>query len=108
MHPRGCSGPWRSLTMPVNLDQHRVVDVRAERALNGVEIGLVAVGRELDAIGDAVGNVLHEPRGAIAIATADEMRNDQFRLGFDCRPSPSVASAIRSGFSSLATFFCFA
>jgi hypothetical protein len=47
----------------------------------------------LDAIGDAIGNVLHEPRGAIAIATADEMRNDQFLLGFDRGPGARRCSA---------------
>ncbi len=36
----------------VVLDQHGVVDVGAERALNGVQIGPVAVGGELDPVGE--------------------------------------------------------
>ena len=60
----------------VDLDQHGVVHVRSERALNGVQIGLMSVGRELGVGRDAVRHVLHEPRGAILITSADEMRDD--------------------------------
>jgi hypothetical protein len=55
----------------------------------------------LDAVGEAHRNVIHEPCGAIAIAPADEMGNDQLRLRFDRGPGPSVARAIGSGFRSL-------
>jgi len=37
---------------------------------------------------------LDKPFDAFAIATADEMRNQQFRVGFDGGPCPSVSSAI--------------
>jgi hypothetical protein len=48
----------------------------------------------LDAINDAIRNVLHEPCGAIAVAAADEMRNDELGIGLDSGPSPGIASAI--------------
>jgi hypothetical protein len=79
---------WRG---PVNLIQHRVINIGPERAFNGLQIGLVAIRCELNAIGDARGHVFNEPFGALAIATADEMRNDEFRIGCRRRPQPDFS-----------------
>ena len=43
---------------PVNLLEHDVIDVRAERRLNGLQIGLVAVCRELYATAQTARHVL--------------------------------------------------
>jgi len=47
------SAVWRGA---IELDQHGVVHIRPERALNGVQVGLMSVGRELDAVRNAVGH----------------------------------------------------
>jgi len=37
-------------------------------------------------------HIIDKPLRAFAIATADKVGNKQFRVGFDCRPSPGIAS----------------
>ena len=39
-------------------------------------------------------HVIDERYGAFAVATADEMRNEQLRIGLNRRPGPNVAGAI--------------
>ena len=72
----------------------RIVDVGAERFLDRVQIGLVAVRRELDAVGKAVLHVVHEGQRIFAVATADQPRNDQLAVAVERGPRPRVASAI--------------
>ena len=59
----GAVAAYRALRFAVVLDQHGVVDVRAERALNGFQIWLVAVRGELDAVGEPRSHILHEVIG---------------------------------------------
>jgi hypothetical protein len=68
----------------VDLHEHRVIDVRAERIFNGRQIGLVAVRRGLHAVAQAAHYILHELVRRTAIARADEPRRDQLRVGIPC------------------------
>ena len=77
---------------PVNLVDDGVVHIAAESALNGFQIRLMAVGSQLHAVGKARGQVVHEPHGAFAVATADEVGNDHLGVRVDSGPSPRVAS----------------
>jgi hypothetical protein len=52
----------------------------------------------LDAIGDAIGNVLNEPSGAVAITPAYEMRNNELGISLNRGPGPSVGGAIDRAF----------
>ena len=47
--------------------------------------------------GEARGDVVHEPLGAIAVAPADEERNNELRIRVQRGPRPGVASAIGRG-----------
>ena len=95
---------WRRT---VNLDQHGIVDIGAERAFDRLQIGLMTVARQLDAIGEPLRNIIHEPLRAFAVATADEVGGDELRVRVHRNPCPNVAGAIGAAFA-VATFFCFA
>lgn len=82
----------------IELDEHGVINVSAERAFNRFQIGLVAVAGQLDAIHDPRGHILDKPLRAFAIATADKMRNEQFRIGLNRGPCPRIAGAINRRF----------
>ena len=75
----------------VQLHQHGIVNVATESALNCLKVCLVAVAGELDAIGKARAKVVHQAHGAVAVAPANEIRNDQLRVGLNRRPGPSIA-----------------
>ena len=77
--------------LPVDLGQHRIVDVRAECALHGLQVGLVAVRGQLHAVGEACGEIEHEGAGRVRIARADRERGDELGVGVDGRPRPHVA-----------------
>ena len=53
---RAVAGVIRRLRC-VFLNQHRVVNVTAERFCNGPQIGLIAVAGQLDALGETVGKM---------------------------------------------------
>ena len=42
------------------LDDHRIVHVPTERALHGLQIGAVAVRADLDPVGEATANIVHQ------------------------------------------------
>ena len=52
----------------------------------------------MHAIGDASRDVVHEPCGALTIATAAEMRNDELRISFNRGPCPRVAGTVDRAF----------
>jgi len=79
----------------IHLDQHCVVNVGAECALDRFKIGLVAVRRELNAGGDTFRHIINEPARTFAVAAAAEVGNEQLRISVDRRPGPHVAGAIR-------------
>jgi hypothetical protein len=56
----------------VDLVEHGVVDLRAEREPHGGEVAPVAVRVELDAVGEPGLWILHERQGIVGRAFADE------------------------------------
>src|ERR1022692_836263 len=78
---------------PVHLDEHGVVDLRPEAILHGIQIGLVAVCGQLDAMAETAREVLDEFCSGSAVARADYPARDQFRIGIDGRPGPHAADA---------------
>ena len=81
----------------VNLIQHRVVDVAAERILDGSEIHPVAIRRQLDAVRQTIRHIAQKVSGATRIAQADEPRQDQLALRLDGHERPDVADLAVGG-----------
>ena len=75
------------------LDQHGVINTGAEGIVYGLQIWLVAVCGELDAIGEATGQVLHKVARAISIATADLPVVDKLAVAIEHCPSPDATGA---------------
>ena len=79
-----------------NLIQHRVVGVEIDH-LDGLQISLVAVCGELDAIGEPRLEIAHERYAGVLAAIADVPRNDQLGIRVDGGPRPNVARAFWRG-----------
>lgn len=77
----------------VELDQHRVVDVGAERERDGFQVDAMAVRRQLHAVGQAVREVVHEVLGVPCVAVADAPAHNQLSVGAQRGPRPHVAVA---------------
>src|SRR5205823_3904936 len=80
--------PW---LFAVVLDDLRVVDAQAERALNRVEVHAVPVGRELDTPVETLAEVHHEGVGVLAAAVAALPGGDELRVRVDRGERPHVA-----------------
>jgi hypothetical protein len=78
----------------INLVEHGVINIRSERTFDGFEVSPVPVAGQLNAVHDPRRHIIDKPLRAFAVATADEVGNEQFRIGLDCRPSPGIASTI--------------
>lgn len=65
-----------SVRLAVLFHQNGVVDVASERRVNGLEVRLVAVGRELNSVAQARRNVLHEDMRVASVASADQVADD--------------------------------
>lgn len=89
-HRRAVAG-FRPRLFTVNLDQLRVIDLRAERILHRLNIGLVRVGRQLNAMAQAAGQIVHELVRRASVPPSDMPAGNQLRFGIDRRPRPHVA-----------------
>src|SRR6266850_103991 len=78
----------------VNLDQHRIVNRRTESIFHCVHVYAVAVRSELDAILEAIGQVLHELVCDCSITSADAITNAEFGISVQCRPGPNIAPSL--------------
>src|SRR3546814_14239870 len=71
------------------------VHVAAKGALNGLQVGLVAVGRKLHPIGQPVPQVVHELQGRCRCPAANLIRQDPLAVAVQGRPRPYVAGSPR-------------
>jgi len=76
-----------------------VVNIRAERAFHGFQVGFVAVARKLDAIGQSLRDIIDEPLSAVGIATADDEAFSSL-LEFGQEPIQSAEVVWRKGNNS--------
>ena len=78
---------------PIELDQHRVVDLSSECQLNRSQVNVVTVRGQLDAVGEPSRQIVHEmlcvPRRAPSYAP----RNNQLTVGAECGPRPHISIA---------------
>src|SRR5687768_9189797 len=76
----------------VNLDQHRVVDSLAESLVNSRQIGAESITGQLDAIGEASSEIVHEVASSNRVALPDHPGANELAIGVHCDPRPHVAS----------------
>ena len=74
----------------VQLHEHGVVDLEAEGIFHGIDVDLVPVRRELDAIGKPSGQIRHKLRSAARIPLPHEPARDDLRVSAKRCPGPYV------------------
>src|SRR5207302_721519 len=74
------------------LDEHRVIDAFTERAVNGGQICLQAVGSKLDAIRETARKIMHEVTGGDRVTRADHPAGNELSISVNRDPSPYVAA----------------
>ena len=97
---------WRVADATVNLLQHRIINIRSERIFDRAQIGAVSVRCKLNAMCQAVCQIVHEVIRATRIALANEPAGNQFRVRTNCSPSPNIACALFLHFNGAILFLC--
>jgi len=82
-----------SLVCAIELQQHGVVDVRAEGILDRIEVGLVAVRGQLHAMPQAPREVLNERCGTADTTRSYEPARNELCVCVDGRPRPDAADS---------------
>lgn len=82
-----------SRLISVQLDQHRVVNLIAESQINRVEISLVTVSSELNAIRETSGEIVHEVLSVPCGPSPDAPARNKFGICANRRPRPHIAIA---------------
>ena len=81
------------LACPIELYEHGIVDVRAESSLHSIQVNLVAVRGQLDAIGEPFSQVMNETVGRLRIPLAYVPGYGKLGVGINGRPGPNVPKA---------------
>ena len=69
--PRRCSVDFHELS---------IIDIGAERLLDGFKVGPVSVGRELHLVSEPETQIVHEREGIFGIASANEIGDNQLAI----------------------------
>lgn len=75
--PVGAIANWRTVaalafgSLAIHLDQHRIINVRAKCVFNRLQICLVAVRCNLDAVGKAPRKIIRESNGRFGATVAN-------------------------------------
>lgn len=80
----------------IELDEHRIVNIAAKGIGNGFQVCLVAIGGELNAMGQPAGNVLHKLMGIASVTATNQVGQNQLGIGIDGGPSPDITNAFRA------------
>jgi hypothetical protein len=75
----------------IQLDQHRVVNLRSESHFHSGQVNAVSVGGQLNAIGEARSQVVHKVLRVPGIASANAPTRNDFGIRAKSRPRPYVA-----------------
>src|SRR5260370_5680382 len=84
---------WPLRFVAVQLDQHRVVNLRPKSYLNGGQISSVAVCSQLNAVGDTRSQIVHEVLRVPRIASANAPARNNLGVSAESRPRPDIAIA---------------
>ncbi len=77
--------------VPIELDQHRVVNVGAKCILDRLQIYAVAICGQLNAISKTAGQIVHKSLGGLRSPRAESERGNQFSIGINRNPRPNVS-----------------
>src|ERR1035437_7806378 len=77
----------------VDLNQHRVVNVAAERLVNRLNVEFQAIAGKLDAIGQPPRKIFDEVSRAVRVALRNKPTGYQLGIGVNRGPEPRIASA---------------
>ncbi len=80
---------------PVNLNQHRVIDLSAERRIDRGHIRPMTVSRDLDAVGEARREIVNELLSGVGVAVSNVPAGDKLRVGVGREPQPRIAGCSR-------------
>lgn len=83
----------RAFSYAVDLNQHRVVNIAAERLINRLDVQLQAIAGKLDAIRQTARQVFDEIAGGLRIALADQPARYQLGICVNRGPEPCIARA---------------
>src|SRR5882724_8252685 len=78
----------------INLDQHGIINVRAEGIFYSIGVHTVAIRGELKAVGDSPSQVPHEALCCRGPPIPEHVRDDEFCVGIDSGPRPNITSAL--------------
>ena len=91
----GCGAVARIVRfVAVDLVQHGIVRIAAERFFHGLEVWLVRVRGDLRLAYDAAGAIEHEVCCPTRCATAYEVGDAELGIRVDGRPRPRIAPAL--------------
>ena len=85
---------WTVLRRPVNLLQHRKIDVFSKCILDRIQVGAMSVRRELYAAGQTFFQILDKMMSSARVASSDEPAGHKLGIRVKCNPSPNVASSV--------------
>jgi hypothetical protein len=86
------AGLWRLASIAVNLLQHRVINLLAERVSNRVQIDAVTVRGQLHTIRQSLSQVLNKVVRRSGVASPNEPAGNELGVRINRYPCPSVAS----------------
>jgi hypothetical protein len=78
---------------PVELNEHRIVDLIAEGARNGCQVRSVPIGGKLHAVGESATKIRQELKGGSCVPRPDEPRGYELGIRTNGRPGPHVPVA---------------
>lgn len=80
--------------VPINLDELSVVNVRAKSIFYGIQIGSMAVCRELDPDAQPSSQVVYKVVCGPTVARSDIPAGDELGFSIQGRPRPNVAPSL--------------
>jgi hypothetical protein len=85
---------FRAHRNSVLFNQHRIVNLALKSHVNGLQINRVPVSGQLDAIGQPFLQIEDENAGIIGVSFSKMPRRDEFGVGVNGNPNPSIAKPV--------------
>jgi hypothetical protein len=93
---RAVAPPAFGVDFTINLDEHGVVDIVAERCLDCGQIRFQPIGRQLHAVSETARKIFHEIARRLRVSLAKHEARRQLRIRVDCNPRPDIPRLFQS------------